>query len=203
MSHKFYTPSRLIICLAATAMMVSACASQPEQRGSDRGERAERGERGPRAQARGSGTFMQPVAALFIGMDSNQDKIISRAELESGVSNEWSSFDRNPSATYFALWSENTLGSTDALPNFLSFDKDFSGVISKDEFSDQLTTHFNGMDKNKDGNLGRSEMIVAFQARSGNSRGNGAEGGGRGGNRSGGQGSGRRGGGQGGARPQR
>ena len=186
MTFKLPTLSRYLLLLTATAFVVSACASQPDRRGPERGDRSERGERGERQQARGSGTFMQPVAALFIGMDSNQDKIVSRSELEAGLSTEWSSFERNPSATYFAEWSNKALGSTDAMPNFLSFDKDFSGVISKDEFANQLTVHFNRMDKNKDGNIERSEMLVAFQARSGERRG-GAEGG-RGGRGSGAEG---------------
>ena len=173
MGGHLFTSSRLIFLLAATGFVLSACASQPDRRAPERGERSERGER---QQARGSGTFMQPLAALFVGMDSNQDKIVSRVELETGITDEWSSFDRNPSAIYFADWSEKTLGSTDAMPNFLSFDKDFSGVISKDEFTDLLTLHFNRMDKNKDGNVDRSEMLIAFQARSGERRG-GAEGG--------------------------
>ena len=193
MRGSLFTSSRFILLLAAAGLVLSACASQPDR------PSPERGERGDRQQARGSGTFMQPISALFVGMDSNRDKIVSSAELQTGITNEWSSFDRNPSATYFAEWSNKTLGSTDAMPNFLSFDKDFSGVISKDEFTDQLTLHFNRMDKNKDGNVDRSEMLIAFQARSGERRG-GAEGGrGRGGGAQGGRGR----GGGGGGRPQR
>lgn len=188
---KIKTPARYLFLLSAAGLILSACASQPERRGPDRGGSGER------QQARGSGTFMQPIAALFVSMDSNHDKIVSRTELDVGLADEWSSFDRNPSATYFAEWSNKTLGSTDAMPNFLSFDKDFSGVISKDEFTDQFTLHFNRMDKNKDGNVDRSEMLIAFQARFGERRGGDAEGrrNGRGGGAQGGRGG--RGGGEG------
>lgn len=176
---------RFLLLLAVSGLIITACASKPDRRG------PERGERGERQQARASGTFMQPIGALFIGMDGNQDKVLTRPELEEGIANEWASFDGNPSATYFAQWSEKSLGATDVMPNFLSFDKDFSGVISKNEFSESLTRQFNSLDKNQDGKLERSEMLIAFQARFG---------GRRNGNGAGEQGRGRRGTGQGGGR---
>lgn len=107
---------------------------------------------------------MQPIGAFFIGMDSNQDKVVSTSELRVGTQSEWAGFDRKPSATYFAQWSISNLGSTDAMPTFMSFDKDFSGTITESEFSNQLEQEFQRLDKNRDGNLERSEMIVAFAA---------------------------------------
>ena len=112
---------------------------------------------------------MQPIAALFIGMDTNQDKIVSTKEMKLGAQSEWASFDRKPSATYFAQWSVNTLGSTDARPTFMSFDRDFSGTITQSEFTNQLEQEFDRLDKDGDGSLQRSELIVAFAAPQGNS----------------------------------
>ena len=150
------------LALAAASLTLSACASKPERRGppQDRGK-SER-------PAKSSGTFMQPIAALFIGMDTNQDNVVSTSEMELGAKSEWASFDRKPSATYFAQWSVNTLGSTDARPTFMSFDRDFSGTITQSEFTDQLEQEFQRLDKNRDGSLERSEMIVAFAAPQGN-----------------------------------
>jgi len=174
-----------LLATLASGLILSACASKPERRGppgGDRSEAGERGERGARGKPQGSGTFLRPVAALFIGMDSNKDKVITLAEVDAGAASEWASFNGSPSAIYFNDWSLVNLGSADAMPSFMSFDRDFSGVISESEFSAQLRRQFTQLDKNKDGELTRSEMLVTYNAKFGKSRGGGGnrEGGGRG-----------------------
>lgn len=185
----------LMALLAVASLSLSACATKPDRRGppSDRQGQAGKPSGEKRGPSKSSGTFMQPVSTLFVAMDTNQDKVLTRSELQSGTASEWAQFDRNPSATYFAQWSLKTLGSTDAMPTFMSFDRDFNGVIIEDEFSAQLERDFQRLDKNGDGRLERSEMIVAFQAQQGRRK------------QSGGQGERKqRGGGQGGGgRPQR
>ncbi len=114
-------------------------------------------------------------------MDANGDMIISAEELDIGTNKQWSSFDRNPSAAYFTDWSEKSLGSTDAFPTFLSFDGDLNGVVTELEFSDRLRQEFATMDKNKDGQVTRSEMLVTFEAPRGRQRGGEQSGRGRGG----------------------
>ena len=128
-------------------------------------------------------------------MDANNDRVTTKAEFVAGVETEWAVFDRSPSALSFADWSEKALGSRDASPTFMSFDRDFNGVISKSEFSTQLDSLFARLDKNGDGAVDRSEMIVAFAA----PEGRGQQGGQRG--QRGGEG--RGGGGGGGGRPPR
>lgn len=170
MTPKFFT-------LLLGAALLSACASQPDtqDRRAERGERTEaRGDR-PDRPARTSGTFIQPSALLFATMDSNQDKRITRAEMEAGAKSEWSGFDKNPGAIEFSKWSLETLGSTDAQPTFMSFDQDFNGVVYEAEFMTGLEQAFARMDKNGDNVLDRSEMIVAVQARQGNARGRGGQ----------------------------
>lgn len=174
--------------LLVSAISLSACATKPDRRGppSDR-----EGRQGP---TKSSGTFMQPTAALFTSMDSNGDKKVSTIELQTGTQAEWSRFGSRPSATYFAQWSIANLGSTDAMPTFMSFDRDFNGVVSEEEFSAQLEREFQRLDKNQDSMLERSEMTVAFEAPRGQaSRQNGGGKGGKGGGQ----------GGQGGGRPSR
>lgn len=160
------TPQRAaMLLMITTGLGLSACATKSDRRGPPKdGERQER-------PARTSGTFLQPAAVLFAGMDTNGDKAISRAEVNAGVTSEWASFGRNPSATQFAQWSIHTLGSTDANPTFMSFDRDFNGVITEGEFSTQIETLFERFDKNKDGSIERAEMIVAFAAPVGRSQG--------------------------------
>lgn len=174
------------------SLSLSACATQPDRRGppSDRQGASERGDRGP---ARSSGTFLYPVAGLFIQMDSNKDKAITLSEVQAGAASEWGQFDRNPSAIAFAQWSLKTLGSTDAMPTFLSFDKDFNGFVTQSEFASTLESEFARLDKNQNGSLERTEMIVAFAAPLGEQSrpGGGNEGRGERGGRGGGGGGGR------------
>jgi len=176
-----------LLTLVAASLSLTACATKPERRGPPTDKKG--GDR----PARTSGTFLQPIAIVFAGMDKDGNKLISRAELKDGTIAEWSTFNQRPSAAYFAQWSLKNLGSTDAMPTFMSFDRDFNGVITANEFSEQFESAFQRMDKNNDGQLERSEMLIAFNAPQGQRSG-------RGGEKSGGKG-GR--GGKGGGRPPR
>jgi len=98
-------------------------------------------------------------------MDRNQDRATSFAEIDQGIKSEWATFERSPSAINFRKWSIKNLGSTDASPSFIAFDRDFNGIISKLEFRSQIETEFEKLDKNGDRRLERSEMIVAFVRR--------------------------------------
>lgn len=181
------------LCLGVIATLsLSACATKPE-----RGGGGKKGDRQQSQQSRQSGTFLQPISALFISMDSNGDKATSRAEMEAGIQAEWTTFDQNPSAISFSRWSLKNLGSIDAKPSFMRFDADFNSVISEDEFLGQLRNDFDRSDKNKDNRLERSEMIIEFAAPEGRRSQGGQKGsqeggrGGRGGGRGGGGGGGR------------
>lgn len=184
------TSPKLLFLIASSTLLLTACASNSSDR---RGPNPERGGADrPDRPARTSGTFMQPIAALFATMDQNNDKAVSASELRSGVAKEWDEFGQNPSAIRFSQWSLKTLGSTDASPTFMSIDRDFNGVITETEFAEQLGLEFTRLDKDQNGLVTRSEMIVAVAARSERGGGKGEKG--RGGG-SGGQG--------GGGRPQR
>ncbi len=170
---------RSTLLAISTLTFLAACTSTPE-----------RGDPPPdRQPAQNSGVFVKPVGLLFASMDTNADMIISAEELTLGTKAQWSKFDRNPSAAYFTEWSQKSLGSTDAFPTFLSFDGDLNGVVTEIEFSDRLRQEFANMDKNKDGQVTRSEMLVTFEAPRGRQRGGEQTGrGGRGGGGDGGRG---------------
>lgn len=162
--------------LVAFGLSLSACATKPDR------DRPPRSEDRPDHSTRSSGTFLQPAALLLSDMDMNQDRVTTRVEMQSGIQSEWESFERNPSATTFANWSRQSLGSIDANPTFMSFDRDFNGVISEDEFTTEIETLFARLDKNSDDKVDRSEMVIAFQAPAGRAqrRGNSQQGGQRG-----------------------
>lgn len=148
----------MLVTSIFTATTLSACASKPDRKGPPPEDR--RANHKPRS----SGTFLHSIAAVFITMDTNKDKTTSRTELSQGIDSEWSGFSGKLSAVNFTPWVIENLGSVDATPNFMNFDQDFNGVITKDEFSQSLEQKFNQLDKDKDGNLTRSEMVIAFAA---------------------------------------
>ena len=68
-------------------------------------------------------------------------------------------------AITFRSWSESALGSTEAVPTFLSFDQNLNGTVSADEFEIGLMREFDRMDENMDDSLSRSEMVFTIQER--------------------------------------
>ncbi len=143
-----------ISLFALLALALTACASGPEK-GPRRG-----GERGG-GDAGFEGYAAQPVTLLFAGMDQNQDLRIEGEELLAGINREWIRLSSAPSigALEFGRWAESALGSADALPSFISFDRDLNGRLTELEFDDRLRAEFADLDKNKDGVLERTELV--------------------------------------------
>lgn len=163
------------LLLAATAL--SGCATEPERR--------------PPRSGQGGGGFegiaAKPIALLFVSMDANQNKIVSGEELISGIEREWTELYQNTAVGAFEynVWAAATLGAEDALPSFISFDRNLDGRLSDTEFDDRLRMEFFELDKNKDGALDRAELTFRVARRSRNEgreeggRGRGGEEGGR------------------------
>lgn len=149
----FTTPTMI-----AALVCLTACASGPK-RGSSQG-----------GGAQISAVSTHPVGLYFVGHDTNDDGLTSRAELDAGIAKDWKKFDRNPSATQFQSWTTKAFGSSAAMPTFLSFDSNMNGVVTKSEFETRLVGEFNRLDKNGDGNIARSELIFNVQQRRGNER---------------------------------
>jgi len=175
--------------IISTVLFITACSSTPDRR-----EPAQ--DRQVRGPVQSSGVFVKPIGLLFTAMDSNGDTKTSKEELTAGIAAEWARLEGRSSAAYFMDWSNAALGSTDAFPTFMSFDHDLNGIVTELEFSDRLKQEFASMDKNKDGQVSRDEMLISFEAPRGRQAGGGEQGGR-------GEGRGGRGGGRGGDRPTR
>lgn len=163
-----------LLLLLTSSLILSACATQDQGRnGRPDGPRSER----PDGKARNAGVFLNPIAAVFSAMDTNSDRMTSRAELLAGIDQQWLELGGKTSAAYFSQWSVLNLGSTDAMPTFMSFDRDFNGVISQNEFSEQLIGIFDRLDVNADSRISRSELIVSYEAPMGRAKQSGRSGG--------------------------
>lgn len=155
------TTPTMIVALAC----LTACASGPKRGGPQGGG------------AQISAVSTHPVGLYFVGHDTNDDGLTSRAELDAGIKKDWAKFDRNPSAAQFQGWTVAAFGSSSAMPTFLSFDTNMNGVVTESEFETRLVGEFNRLDKNGDGSIARSELIFNVQQRRGNARSEGERGG--------------------------
>lgn len=109
----------------------------------------------------GSITAVRPIGLLFASMDRDGQRGLSRAELEAGAEREWAVLNAGAkvSAIDYGNWALSVMGSNEVMPNFLSFDSDFNGGLTKREFQNGLIREFDRADENKDGIVSREESV--------------------------------------------
>ncbi len=122
----------------------------------------ERGER-----IRGPITSIAAGALLFASYDKNADYLIDADEFSKGQAASFQSADSDKSGTLslFELedWRKAALGSLDAAPGNLSFDKDYDQRVTVSEFKSALKYVYNVNDKDADNQLSFEEMIRVFE----------------------------------------
>jgi len=122
----------------------------------------ERGER-----IRGPITSISAGGLLFASYDKNADYIIDANEFSEGQISSFQSADTDKSGTLslFELedWRKAALGSLDAAPGNLSFDKDYDQRVTADEFKSALKYVYNVNDKDANNQLSFEEMIRVFE----------------------------------------
>lgn len=106
-------------------------------------------------------------AMLFASFDTNADYAVNEIEFVAGRTQAFNAADKDRSKTLslFELedWREAALGSLDAAPGNLAFDKDYDQRITRAEFDHALSFVFKAGDKNDDGVLAFSEMVKVFE----------------------------------------
>ena len=141
------------------ALALTACASNPEPD-------PQRGDGTVRSGAAFSGMAARPVALLFVSMDANNDSVLDTSELDAGISSGWATLSASGSdvgAIQYNAWSEKNLGAADALPGFMTFDRDLNRKMTPEEFDEGMRAQFTQLDANKDGQLERSELLFAIR----------------------------------------
>lgn len=110
-----------------------------------------------------------PVAVMIAGFDSDGDTRVTRAEFDAGVERSFKSGDRDGDGLISLLelgpWSNAWLGNAYALPGQYDLDRDGDDKISPAEFRAEFARQFAAMDKDGDGVLVRSELIVLTMPR--------------------------------------
>lgn len=106
-------------------------------------------------------------AMLFASFDKNADYKINTAELTAGLETAFKSADKDRSKTLslFELedWRVAALGSLDAAPGNLAFDKDYDQRVTAAEFEYALNFVFKAGDKDDNGVLEFSEVVKVFE----------------------------------------
>jgi len=112
-------------------------------------------------------TSITAAGLLFASFDKNGDYQTNGNELSQGIAVSFKTADRDQSGTVsmFELedWRQIALGSLDAAPGNISFDKDYDQRVTPAEFNHALNYVFNAQDKNKDGTLTFEEMVRVFE----------------------------------------
>lgn len=105
----------------------------------------------------------EPIAFLLNEFDTSGDRTITSAELAVGAEKAFIEVDINSdgaiSPIEFVTWAEAAMGARNAVPGVIAFDANLNSIISRAEFSDRLQKEFARLDKNKDGNLVRAELL--------------------------------------------
>ena len=106
-------------------------------------------------------------AMLFASFDKSADYKINAAEFTAGLKTAFKSADKDRSTTLslFELedWRVAALGSLDAAPGNLAFDKDYDQRVTRAEFDYALNYVFKAGDKDDDGVLEFSELVKVFE----------------------------------------
>lgn len=104
---------------------------------------------------------------LFASFDKDSDYRVTQTEFTSGLSTAFKAADKDLSKTLslFELedWRKAALGSLDAAPGNLAFDKDYDQRVTRSEFDHALGFVFKAGDKNNDGILEFSELVKVFE----------------------------------------
>lgn len=106
-------------------------------------------------------------AMLFASFDKNADYKINAAEFATGLTTAFKAADKDRSTTLslFELedWRVAALGSLDAAPGNLAFDKDYDQRVTRAEFDYALNFVFKAGDKDDDGVLEFAELVKVFE----------------------------------------
>ncbi len=112
-------------------------------------------------------TSVSAGALLLASFDKNYNFQIDFKEFNDAKKYIFNSADVDKSGVIspFELedWRKSALGSLDAPPGNLAFDRDYDQRVTKNEFNKALVSIFNSGDKNNDGVLKFSELVNVFE----------------------------------------
>ena len=116
---------------------------------------------------RGAVTTLHAAGLLFASFDSNGDYTVDTAEFIAGRDASFARADQtgNGSLSLIELqdWRALALGSLDAAPSNMAFDRDFDQTVSYPEFDEMFGSIFQAKDTDADGRVAFSELIRVIE----------------------------------------
>lgn len=109
-------------------------------------------------------------ALMFVSFDSDGDLSVSSAELEAGISREFSRADASGDGQLqpieFQNWANSVLGGNQLGPFRLDFDRNVDNAITRAEFETEIRARANDYDEDQNQILARGEFVrLVGQAR--------------------------------------
>lgn len=100
---------------------------------------------------------------LFVSFDLDRDLNITTAEIEAGITHEFTRADANRDGQLqpieFQNWGNAALGGAYIGPYRLDFDRNVDNVITREEFENELRARSETYDENEDGVLTRADFV--------------------------------------------
>lgn len=102
-------------------------------------------------------------ALLFGDFDADHDYSVTSAEIEAGITREFTRADANHDNAIgpieFQTWANQVLGGTMTPPYRLDFDRNVDNSISAEEFRAELNARFAAYDSDENGVVTRGELV--------------------------------------------
>lgn len=141
-------------CILAVSLIVAACANNNNG--------------GPAMTMRPNQQITPPVGLMLVGLDTDQDAIVSDDEINAGITSMFESSDTDSSGDLtgieFSQWSQKQLGAAQTTPGMLRFDRNQNRRITPDEFDATIKAIVTRFDQNQDGALTRGELLMTVDA---------------------------------------
>lgn len=108
--------------------------------------------------------IVEPVAMMIAAFDADGDAKVTRAEFDAGLRRSFDSIDTRKAGSIgyiaFSDWSERWMGDRNTLPSPFETDRDGDNKISLEELAARFDSLFTRFDKDKDGVIVRSELVI-------------------------------------------
>lgn len=106
----------------------------------------------------------QPVALMIAGFDGDGDGVVTRAEYDAGVERTFRQGDADKDGALSLIelgnWAEHWLGNRGAIPGQYDLDRDGDDRVSLSEYQTEFARRFLELDRDRNGVLTRSELIL-------------------------------------------
>lgn len=114
--------------------------------------------------------LMSADALMFVSFDTDGDLAVSTAEIDAGLTREFTRADSNHDGSIapieFQNWGNAVLGGGQLGPYRLDFDRNVDNVITREEFDAEIRARVADYDEDESGSLTRTEFVrLVGQAR--------------------------------------